>query len=94
MPNFDIKIEKVKKPESSKEPTAPKKDDKKKDDKKAVPVKVDEKKGKKAAAPKEVPKPVAPVEVVAVKWTPPELKFAFYDFKTEFVNSKDKAATL
>jgi len=29
-----------------------------------------------------------------VKWTPPELKFAFYDFKTELCNSKDMKATL
>ena len=92
MPNFDIKIEKAKKPESGKEATPAKKDAKKgadnkkdaKDTKKPEAAKKEKVKKEETKVKPEAPK----------KWTLPELKFNFYDFKTEFVNSKDKAATL
>jgi len=86
MPNFNIKIEVVKKPE---------KEENKKDSKKVEPEKKkegkdkkqpDAKKEKSGKASKTEP---APVPVVEKKWSPPELKFEFYDFKTELVNSKD-----
>ena len=87
MPNFDIKIEKAKKPESK---------DAKKDEKKeaAKPQAAKKEKSKKEAA--KPPAKVDQKEAAAApkKWSPPELNFNFYDFKTEFVNSKDKSATL
>jgi len=51
------------------------------------------KKKKKEAPKKEAPKP-APESAPAAKWSPPDLKFTFYDFKTELCNSKDIGATL
>lgn len=93
MPNFEIKIEKAKKPEAAGK-------DAKKDVKKEVKkdVKKDNAKpkdAKKEKAPKAAPAPVAAATPAApTKWSPPDLAFSFYDFKTEFVNSKDKQATL
>lgn len=87
MPNFDLKIEKAKKPETK---------DAKKDEKKEAPKPQPAKKEKSQKEASKLPKIVDKKEAAAPpkKWSPPELKFNFYDFKTEFVNSKDKSATL
>lgn len=93
MPNFDIKIEKAKKPEAPAKEAAKK--DTKKDGKKEKggdkPKDTKKEKAQKAPAAK-APTPAAPA--APTKWTPPDLALNFYDFKTEFVNSKDKQATL
>ena len=93
-PKFDIKIEKKGKEggaadggkDGGKGKDAGKKDSGKKEQKPQVP------------KPEPVAKPAESKEEEdpAKKWAKnlPELKFEFYDFKTEFVNSKDKKAVL
>ena len=99
MPNFELVIEKApKKPEAAKKPEAGKKEESKKggDAKKVDAKKADKPKQekKKEAPKKEAAKPAPVAAPVVAKWTPPELKFVFYDFKTELCNSKDIKTTL
>lgn len=87
-PNFDLKIEKPKE----------EKKDGKQDDKKKEGKKPDQggKKQKEAAKPAPKAEPAKATVDPAKQWEQslPELPFDFYDFKTEFVNSKDKKAVL
>ena len=97
-PNFDLKLEKPK--DDKKDGGKDAKDGKKKDEKKQSDAKKPEggKKVKEAAKPVAVVEEEKPKETVdtvkAWEESLPELSFNFFDFKTEFVNSKDKKATL